>query len=185
MNTLATDRQRKIIEILRSAGSIDTHSLASELGVSTMTIHRDLNKLADAGVIHKVHGGATLQQPHESPTRPEFCSMCKKTVQDRTGFYIHTKEGIKKSACCPHCGLILLKQTPNVESAIATDYLYGTIVSITQATFLMHSEITVCCSPTILCFANPEDAIRFQRGFGGTLADLQTARQFIHKTMQP
>lgn len=184
MTQLASERQAKIIELLRLHGTVETNALAEELQVSTMTIHRDLNKLADAGIINKVHGGATLFNPVEMPTSPDLCPMCNKVVKERTAFIMHASNGKQIRACCAHCGLVLLETMPDVKSILTTDFLYGTIVSISQTTFLMHSNITVCCSPTILTFDKPEDAIRFQRGFGGTLADFETARQFIQDSMQ-
>jgi DeoR family transcriptional regulator, copper-sensing transcriptional repressor len=183
MSTLASERQAKIIEYLRLNGTVETNILADKLSVSTMTIHRDLNKLADAGIIQKVHGGATLYQPVDKPNQPELCPMCHKLVSERTAFILHTNDGQQIRACCPHCGLMMLANMPNIKSAMATDFLYGTIVSISQATFLLNSNLTICCSPTILTFNKPEDAIRFQRGFGGTLADFETARQHILESM--
>jgi biotin operon repressor len=185
MAQLASERQSKILDLLRLQGTVETNALAEELGVSTMTIHRDLNKLAEAGIINKVHGGATLYKPMEKPISPDLCPTCGKVVKERTAFILHTDNGDQYRACCPHCGLMLIASSTNIKSALATDFLYGTIVSITQTTFLMHSNLTVCCSPTILTFDKPEDAIRFQRGFGGTLADYETARQFIQHSMHP
>lgn len=183
MSQLASERQSKILEMIRQQGSVETNKLADQLGVSTMTIHRDLNKLAEAGIINKVHGGATLYQPTEKPVTPEVCPACRKVVNPRTAFILHTENGEQIQACCAHCGLMMMINRPNINHALTTDFLHGTIVSISQTTFLMHSNVTVCCSPTILTFDKPEDAIRFQRGFGGTLADYETARQFISESM--
>jgi DeoR/GlpR family transcriptional regulator of sugar metabolism len=183
MSQLASERQSKILEFIRQNGSVETNMLAETLGVSTMTIHRDLNKLAEAGIINKVHGGATLYQPTEKPVAPDLCPACRKIVNRRTAFILNTENGDQVQACCAHCGLMIMLNNPTMTHALTTDFLHGTIVSITQTTFLMHANITICCSPTILTFDKPEDAIRFQRGFGGTLADFETARQFIADSM--
>lgn len=170
--------------MIRQQGSVETNKLAETLGVSTMTIHRDLNKLAEAGIINKVHGGATLYQPTEKPIIPDICPTCRKVVNQRTAFILHSENGEQIQACCAHCGLMMMINRPDITHALTTDFLHGTIVNIAQTTFLMHSNVTICCSPTILTFDKPEDAIRFQRGFGGTLADYETARQFIAETMR-
>lgn len=183
MSHLASERQSKILEMIRQQGSVETNKLAEMLSVSTMTIHRDLNKLAEAGIINKVHGGATLYHPTEKPITPDVCPTCRKPVNQRTAFILQPNGGEQIQACCAHCGLMMMVNMPNITHALTTDFLHGTIVNITQTTFLMHSNITICCSPTILTFDKPEDAIRFQRGFGGTLADYETARQFIVETM--
>ena len=53
-------RQIAILERLRRSGTVRISALVRELGVSDMTIRRDLDGLFDAGHAEKVHGGATL-----------------------------------------------------------------------------------------------------------------------------
>lgn len=55
---LAADRRRLILESAVAHGSVRVIDLAAELGVSEMTIRRDLDRLAEAGELAKVHGGA-------------------------------------------------------------------------------------------------------------------------------
>jgi DeoR/GlpR family transcriptional regulator of sugar metabolism len=57
---LARHRQSLILEDVRRAGSARVSDLTQRLGVSDMTIRRDLETLARAGLIEKVHGGAVL-----------------------------------------------------------------------------------------------------------------------------
>ena len=57
---LARHRQSLILEDIRRAGSARVSDLTQRLGVSDMTIRRDLEVLARAGLIEKVHGGAVL-----------------------------------------------------------------------------------------------------------------------------
>jgi DeoR/GlpR family transcriptional regulator of sugar metabolism len=57
---LARHRQSLILEDIRRAGSARVSDLTQRLGVSDMTIRRDLETLARAGLIEKVHGGAVL-----------------------------------------------------------------------------------------------------------------------------
>jgi DeoR/GlpR family transcriptional regulator of sugar metabolism len=56
---LAGQRQQRIAEEVRRRGSVRVSELTSLLGVSDMTIRRDLDVLAGSGLIDKVHGGAT------------------------------------------------------------------------------------------------------------------------------
>ncbi len=56
---LARQRQAYILERVREDGGVRVSDLVRELGVSDMTIRRDLELLADRGLIEKVHGGAT------------------------------------------------------------------------------------------------------------------------------
>lgn len=57
---LAEQRQAHILELIRRDGAVRVANLVGDLGVSDMTIRRDLGVLAQAGLIQKVHGGATL-----------------------------------------------------------------------------------------------------------------------------
>lgn len=57
---LARHRQSLILQAVRSDGSARVSDLTQQLGVSDMTIRRDLEVLAREGVIEKVHGGAVL-----------------------------------------------------------------------------------------------------------------------------
>ncbi|WP_162606549.1 LacI family DNA-binding transcriptional regulator [Jiangella asiatica] len=58
---LALQRQAHILNLVRSRGMVRTAELVAELGVSSMTIRRDLEALAEQGVIDKFHGGGALR----------------------------------------------------------------------------------------------------------------------------
>ena len=57
---LARHRQSLILEDIRRTGSARVSELTQRLGVSDMTIRRDLEVLARSGLVEKVHGGAVL-----------------------------------------------------------------------------------------------------------------------------
>lgn len=57
---LAEQRQAHIVGLIHRDGAVRVSELVRDLGVSDMTIRRDLGVLAEAGLIEKVHGGATL-----------------------------------------------------------------------------------------------------------------------------
>jgi DeoR/GlpR family transcriptional regulator of sugar metabolism len=56
---LAQQRQALILEEVRRNGGVRVSDLTRQLAVSDMTIRRDLEALADRGLLEKVHGGAT------------------------------------------------------------------------------------------------------------------------------
>lgn len=60
---LAQQRQAAILGRVRATGGVRVSELAGEYGVSDMTIRRDLEALADRGLLAKVHGGATTVSP--------------------------------------------------------------------------------------------------------------------------
>ena len=55
----AHQRQDVIVKRVRERGAVRVADLVRELGVSDMTIWRDLESLHDRGLVVKVHGGAT------------------------------------------------------------------------------------------------------------------------------
>jgi DeoR/GlpR family transcriptional regulator of sugar metabolism len=56
---LAQQRQQAIFDLVQQRGGMRVADLVREFAVSDMTIRRDLEVLAERGLIAKVHGGAT------------------------------------------------------------------------------------------------------------------------------
>ena len=56
----AAQRQAWILSTLRPVGFLAINDLARELGVSHMTVRRDLHALAETGDVRMVHGGVSL-----------------------------------------------------------------------------------------------------------------------------
>ena len=59
---LPAERQQRILEILREELSVRGSRLGELLGVSEMTIRRDLDVLEQQGVVERTHGGAVFRQ---------------------------------------------------------------------------------------------------------------------------
>ena len=59
---LPVERQQRILEILRVELSVRGSRLGELLGVSEMTIRRDLDSLELQGVVERTHGGAVFRQ---------------------------------------------------------------------------------------------------------------------------
>ena len=76
---LAQQRQAAIVARVRSDGGVRVADLVADFGVSDMTIRRDLEALAERGLLAKVHGGATLGAARARPTsrasRPSRCAQ--------------------------------------------------------------------------------------------------------------
>ncbi|WP_129843322.1 substrate-binding domain-containing protein [Streptomyces sp. RFCAC02] len=60
--TLAAERHAVILAAVRSEGTVRLADLVHRLGVSAVTVRRDVTELADRGLLLRVHGGVTL--PH-------------------------------------------------------------------------------------------------------------------------
>lgn len=181
MAETSASRQRKIMDLLQSHHSMTIQELVAALGVSPMTVHRDLTKLADASQIVRQRGGAAL------PTRTGVsgdagltCAMCSRPVQRRTAFVVLSQEHGLISACCAHCGLLLLERCAPSDLALVADFLSEQMVSAGEASFLIDSAVATCCRPGVLAFGSRADAVAFQRGFGGEVMSLVQAQEHLH-----
>ncbi len=61
-------RQERMMRAFYQNGFISVIDMAAEIGVSTMTIRRDLDLLERAGKITRIHGGAVAIRDGEQPT---------------------------------------------------------------------------------------------------------------------
>lgn len=59
---LPAKRQNHILKRSQAEGSVRTTGLAEEFGVTEETIRRDLDKLAQSGLIERIHGGAMARE---------------------------------------------------------------------------------------------------------------------------
>ena len=63
-------RQERLLGELRRHGAVRVTDLARELGVSELTIRRDIASLADRNLVAKVYGGATLPNQVRRASQP-------------------------------------------------------------------------------------------------------------------
>jgi len=175
---LPAERQHQIIEWLQSERTISIDVLVERLGVSPMTVHRDLDRLESDGLVEKLHGGVRLARKAAADTLAG-CAVCGKPVPERTTFVVETPGGERLQACCPHCGFLLLGRQAEVTSVLAVDFIHGHMVNALQATFLIEPDLRLCCVPTVLCFASRGDAERFRAGFGGELLGFDEAYRHL------
>ena len=97
---LKEERHNVILHEVNLHNKVLTTYLGEQLGVSEDTIRRDLNELADAGKVIKVHGGALSKSFHNSFNSKDVYSLAEKKliaqkavkiIQD--GMYIFTTGG--------------------------------------------------------------------------------------------
>ena len=149
-----------------------------------MTVHRDLTRLADTSQVVKTRGGVALPaRVATQASAPMACAMCNHTVPERTAVIVQSQQHGLLGACCPHCGLALLDRCSAADQVFVTDFLYGQMLSPSDAAYLLGSAVSTCCRPGILAFASREDADRFQRGFGGEIMTLTQAQEYLRNKL--
>jgi DeoR/GlpR family transcriptional regulator of sugar metabolism len=75
---LKGERQQRILARLANEGRVVATELQAELGVSAYTVRRDLDALADAGRLQRVHGGALATA--RSPVAPTYAGRGAQSV---------------------------------------------------------------------------------------------------------
>lgn len=100
---LAAQRQRAIVERVQAHGGVRVRELVQELGVSDMTIRRDLEALAAQGLVRKVHGGAATlrsQATHEPGFEAKSTQREaeKEAIANRAASFISPDSAIALSA---------------------------------------------------------------------------------------
>lgn len=88
-NLLAEQRRSLILDEVRRRGGVRVNELTRKLGVSDMTVRRDLDALARQGVLEKVHGGA-VPVVEASTHEPGF--------EAKSGLELTAKEDIARAA---------------------------------------------------------------------------------------
>ncbi len=178
---MPSSRQAAIMRWLEEVGTLTIEQLVNKFEVSVMTVHRDLDYLQMGGKVQKVHGGVVLAQIGRNRERTAVCPLCNDKISAHTQFIITWEGGEQGTYCCPHCGLLALDGTAKTAvSALASDFLYGRMINVYQAFYVIDSDVQLCCIPSTICFATVADAEKFQCGFGGQLMTYTTA--FTHLT---
>jgi DeoR/GlpR family transcriptional regulator of sugar metabolism len=86
---LASQRRTTIASLVAESGAVRVADLVTQLGVSDMTIRRDIEQLAREGLVERVHGGA-LAVGGRSSEEPGFTA--------KSGLMTHEKEAIAAAA---------------------------------------------------------------------------------------
>lgn len=77
---LARQRQERILDRVQRTGGVRVSDLVDVLGVSEMTVRRDIAALASRGLVTRVHGGAT-EPSARSTEEPGFAAKSRLEVR--------------------------------------------------------------------------------------------------------
>lgn len=85
---LAAQRRAQILSELERDGTVRVSGLVPLLGVSDMTVRRDLTALERQGVVEKVHGGAILR-PEPATSEPGFAAKSARRLSEKEAIGAH------------------------------------------------------------------------------------------------
>lgn len=106
-------RHAAIIRELRLRGSVATSAFAARLGVSAMTIRRDLEELEAAGELVRTHGGARTKEANHSATLGII-------LPSSLGYYATMIEGASRAAASHGVRLVLATTERRPEEEVRT-----------------------------------------------------------------
>ncbi|QDZ15755.1 substrate-binding domain-containing protein [Humibacter ginsenosidimutans] len=108
---LENERHDAILDALNSRSSVRTEDLATTLGVSGMTVRRDLRLLEERGLLRRVHGGAIPVKQQVVEQRPGAGARPRATIGMVTPsgeyYYAAVIAGAKRAARDLGCRLVL------------------------------------------------------------------------------
>lgn len=118
-------RFNRILAIAQQGGMVNAVELSRQLGVSEVTVRRDLRELAEKGVLHRWYGQAAIPKP-----RPEEPSIIQRLHENRK-----YKEAIGRAAA----GLVQDGESVFLGSGSTTVYLARNLVGRSKLTVVTNS----------------------------------------------
>ena len=126
-------RQQKTLELVRERGYISIEELAQYFDVTPQTIRRDINQLADEGLLRRYHGGAahdssventeyTMRVGYMLEEKLRIAEAVAAAVPDHASLFINigtTTESIAH-ALLNHTGLKIITNNLNVSKILST-----------------------------------------------------------------
>ncbi|WP_020677387.1 DeoR family transcriptional regulator [Geopsychrobacter electrodiphilus] len=171
-------RQSQILTLVSRESGISAGQLARHFQVSRMTIHRDLDRLVEQNLLLRIHGGAVAKPLVRGPSELS-CSGCERPILPHQRCELHQADGTVSVACCAACGLRQFMQQDGGVSVLVGDQISGRMFPAIGAFFLVNSLAAPCCQPSLLSFYDEQEAALFQSGFGGSVAHMAEALEFL------
>lgn len=182
---LPVERLNRIKELIFERDNMKISELSKELGVSEMTIHRDLKPLVEEGIIVKTFGGISLVHKEQTSSNADTCILCSRSIHIKMAYRLILPNNKIEVACCVHCGLLRHRQLQSdTIQAICQDFLRQTTISASMATFVTNTSVDMgCCQPQVLAFEWEEHARKFVHGFGGDVHSFSEAMDVVYHKM--
>lgn len=127
---MISERQDKILALIQKRGRISIRELQELLLVSVSTMRRDLDKLADEGLVKRIHGGVELLSQH--PTlQPEIA------IADKTKLNQPSKQQIALTAIAQLQG----GETLYLDAGTTTGAMIALLGQVTPAPLVVTNSV--------------------------------------------
>lgn len=123
------NRKSKILEILTSRQKIEVSALSEQLGVSQVTVRKDLDALEETGIVKREHGFAILSSTNNLLGRLAYHYETKKRIAARAAQFVRDGEAlmIESGSCCALLAETLAETKKDItiitNSAFIADYI--------------------------------------------------------------
>ncbi|MBE3557256.1 MAG: DeoR family transcriptional regulator [Firmicutes bacterium] len=169
-------RQQQLLALLQREGALSVSALSEQLGVSIMTIYRDVRALAEQEKV--VYNHSLVWAVEQPVTLPHSCSVCGKAL-DRPAVYLQGSGRPQQGYCCLHCAITQLSPD-KLAHLFCRDLITNETFVAADGWFVVGARPISCCQPTIFPFLRREDAQDFTRGFGGNVVNAVQLPPLLH-----
>ena len=153
-------RQKEILSRLTVNSALRVRTLANALSVTTETIRRDLEEMADQGLLSRTYGGAVLRQPSEP------------VLTSRQRIYVDEREAIARAVVPLMKGSRVLMLGSGATTAIVAKRIASEMNDVTVLSHSFAVAIALAANRTIRIVMAPGD---YHAGEGATFGT-QTLR---------
>jgi DeoR/GlpR family transcriptional regulator of sugar metabolism len=126
---MKNERESKILDLLTKHHKVEVTELSKILGVSQVTIRKDLDLLEQKHIVKRVHGYAELNSTDDINGRLAYHYETKKRIAEKAAELIHDGDTImiESGSCCALLALQLAKKKRNItivtNSAFIAEYI--------------------------------------------------------------
>jgi hypothetical protein len=108
------------------------------------------------------------------------CTLCGKEINPKSAGRIKLKFGKELNTCCSFCTASIKKRIGQEQfEAVTVSYSTGEKIDFKKAVFVIESDETPCCTPSVLAFVSKEEAEEFVSRKNGRIVTVTEVIAFV------
>ena len=113
------------------------------------------------------------------------CALCGKEITAKTAGRITLEVGKELNTCCGFCTASIKKRIGQKQfEAVTVCYSTGEKIDFKKAFFVVESDETPCCTPSVLTFVSMEEAEKFVSNKNGRIITFQEAIAYVRENVK-